>query len=55
MIIPVIGITYQDANAYAKYYGKRLPIEAEWEKAARGGIVMAKYHWGDDPPTETNQ
>ena len=32
---PVIGITYQDANAYAKYYGKRLPTEAEWEKSCK--------------------
>ena len=51
---PVIGLTYQDANTYAKYYGKRLPTEDEWEKAARGGIAMAKYSWGNDPPTETN-
>jgi len=44
---PVTNITWYGANTYAQFYGKRLPTEAEWEKAARGGFVGKKYPWGD--------
>ena len=46
--LPVVDITHKEAQNFCKFYGKRLPTEAEWEYGARGNLEYKKFPWGDD-------
>ena len=46
---PVVHVAYEDVEAFTRWAGKQIPTEAEWERAARGGLEGAAFTWGDEP------